>query len=379
MVQAKPFLQIAFCCYITYYCYKTYYCYNLVSDCCSYKNDIIESFAVGNILAFFGGILICAYFGPKTQQNDLLSNEIKQLINKNKQLEDENKRLADANKKLSDENKELSDENKELSDENKKLSKENKKLSKENKKLSKENKKLSDENKELSDENKKLSDENKKLSNENNDLLKNEEAVKNRETQLNQEVANRVRQELAKLSKEISIKKKTIKELNEELSLLLPIRSQINSDRDDLISKQQNFQMQVVRMESHIDTLHHELEHQSQDKQNKHSLQVLQKMNDQLRIFSQTFLTIHDKDMEAVQSAIRGQSESVEAMRDVATKAAESKPEIHNYYNNTSYNQTHNIKNSQNQSLTCSTSNKQYSSIKSSTKFQKNKMKTITN
>jgi len=372
-VQAKPFLQIVFCCYITYYCYKTYYCYNLVSDCCSYKNDIIESFAVGNILAFFGGILICAYFGgilicayfgPKTQQNEL--------INKNKQLEDDKKQLEDDKKQLEDDKKKLEDGNK-LKDANK-LKDENN-LKAENKLLADANKKLSNKNNKLSNKNNKLSNKNNMLSNGNNDLLKNEEAVKNRETQLNQEVANRVQEELAKLSKEISIREKTIKELNKDLSRLLPMTSQINSDRIDLISKQQNFQMQVVRMESQIDTLHHELEHQSQDKQNKHSLQVLQKMNDQLRIFSQTFLTIHDKDMEAVQSAIRGQSESVEAMRDVATKAAESKPEIHNYYNNTSYNQTHNIKNSQNKS----TSNKPYLSIKSSTKFQKNKMKTITN
>jgi len=194
-------------------------------------------------------------------------------------------------------------------------------LSDENKQLSDENKQLSDENKQLSAKNKQLSAKNKQLLNKNNALLKNDETVKNREIQLNQEVADRVEQELAKLSEEISSKKATIKELNEEIFLLLPTRSQINSERMDLMSKEKNLQLQAVRMESQIAILQREFEHQSQDKQNKHVLEVLQKMNDQFRLFGETFQASHDKNMEVVQSAIG-----------FATQIAESKNEIHNHY-----------------------------------------------
>jgi len=205
----------------------------------------------------------------------------------------------------------------------------------------------------LSAKNKKLSAKNKQLLKKNNALLKNDEAVKNREIQLNQEVADRVEQELAKLSEEISSKKATIKELNEEISLLLPIRSQINSERMDLMSKEKNLQIHAVRMESQIATLQREFEHQSQDKQNKHVLKVLQKANDQFRFFGETVQALHDKNMEIVQSAI------------------ESKHEIHNnYIDNRSSKVIHNQH---------TFSSNRYSNSKSSIKIQKNNMKAIKN
>jgi len=391
------------CCYITFYCSYTYYSYNAIV-LFPRANRLMQLFAYSNVLAFFGGILMCAYLVRETLENGMLSKKIKGenqtlsdenkiLSDKNKVLSDDNKMLSnknetssDKNKTLSDKNYRLSDENEMLSDKNEMLSDKNKSLSDKNKSLSDENKSLSDENKSLSDENKTILAENKKLLNKNNDLLKKDEAVKNREIQLNQEVANRVEEELAKLSEDISTKKKTIeelneeisirkattKELNQEISLLLPIRSQINNDRMSLVSKEKNLEIHVLRMESQMATLQYQLGHQSQDNQNTHALEVLQKMNEQVRIISQTFQASHDKDMEIVQSAIEGQNKCIEAMEDLTIKVAEREPEICIIDN-----KKINVINNQNR-LMHLTSSKQYSSSKSLT-CQKNKMKAITN